>query len=150
MTFGTGFSRAQSVPAIQVRDLPQPVRTRPVNITTVRSISSSSTVSSVDVRPQISDIASLSFSWNMPVNLAVFKREKKLWIVFDHPQTVNIEEIRGTVGSLAKNVFQFPHPQAAIIQMTPQEDVKVFVRKEGLLWIIDSVSYTHLTLPTIA
>ena len=73
----------------------------------------------------------------MPVSLAVFKRQNKLWIVFDHSQQIDIKELRNMAGDLAENIFQFPHPGATIIQLTPKEDVQFFVRKEGLLWIVD-------------
>lgn len=85
------------------------------------------------------EIASLSFPWNQPVNMAVFKRENKLWIVFDHSQTVNLDELRETAKDFATNIFQLPHPSATIIQMTPDKDLSYFIRREGLLWIVDLI-----------
>ncbi len=85
------------------------------------------------------EVASLSFPWNQPVSMAVFKRENKLWIVFDHPHTVDLEELRKTANGFAHDIFQLPHPSATIIQMTPDEKLSYFIRQEGLLWIVDLI-----------
>ncbi len=82
-------------------------------------------------------VRSLSFSWNQPVNIAVFKRGKHLWIIFDNAQTLNIAEMSGNISPLAKDLYQLPNPQATILRLTPEPDVKIGIRKEGLLWIVD-------------
>ncbi len=84
-------------------------------------------------------ISSLSFPWNMPVNMATFQREGKLWIIFDHPHATDIEELKGQAGNKAKNIFQLPHLNATVIHMelTPGTDFNV--RREGLLWIVDLI-----------
>lgn len=124
--------------AIKIEELPTPARTTPITAETNQKVSHSDELGTPQITmEETPKIASLSFAWNMPVNLAVFKRQHKLWIVFDHPQKINIADLRTAVGPLAKNIFQFPHPSATIIQMTPEENVKVTVRKEGLLWIVD-------------
>ena len=85
-------------------------------------------------------IVSLSFPWNMPVTLAVFKRGGYLWIVFDHNQTPDMEEILSETKDIASEVIHIPHPQATILRIKPIGEVNASVRKEGLLWIIDLIS----------
>ena len=80
---------------------------------------------------------SLSFSWNIPVSIGVFKRNGYLWIVFDHPQTFDISELAKEAAPLGTDVIQIPNNMAAIIRLTPQKDANVNIRKEGLLWIVD-------------
>lgn len=80
---------------------------------------------------------SLSFSWNIPVSIGVFKRNGYLWIVFDHPQNFNVSDLRKEAEPLGEEVIQIPSNMAAIIRLKPQKDVNVNVRKEGLLWIVD-------------
>lgn len=82
-------------------------------------------------------IRSLSFSWNKPVNIAAFKRGEHLWIVFDQYQNLDIAALNKEIIPLAKNLYQLPNPQATIIRLTPEKDIKVNLRKEGLLWIVD-------------
>lgn len=132
--FCTTSAHAQ---AIKVEDLAQPAKTQPITVGGKNVIKNQDTLTSLQARPTHSNVASLSFSWNIPVSLAVFKRGEQLWIVFDHPQVVDMEELRKDAGLLADNIFQFPHPGATIIRMTPKEHVKTFIRKEGLLWIVD-------------
>ncbi len=89
------------------------------------------------VASPVQKIRSLSFSWNQPVNIAVFKRSRYLWIVFDHHQTLNIPEMSSDVSPLAKDLIQLPNPQATILRLTPEENTRVSIRKEGLLWVVD-------------
>ncbi len=118
--------------AIVVNDLKAPVVK-----TAKQTLRKRTPLGSPQLKKAPTEIASLSFSWNFPVSAAVFKREQKLWIVFDRPQNVNIKELRRTAKNLATDIFQFPHPSATIITMTPKDNVGVSIRKEGLLWIID-------------
>ena len=85
----------------------------------------------------VSKVRSLSFSWNMPVDIGVFKRNDYLWIIFDHPQTFNVEELNTNAQPLAEDVIQQPNNAAAIIRLKPKEGTNVNIRKEGLLWIVD-------------
>lgn len=82
-------------------------------------------------------IASLSFSWTSPTNLAAFERNGKLWLIFDHLQQIDITNLKASAGELAENIIQFPHPLATLIQITPAKGVNSSVRKEGLLWVVD-------------
>ena len=85
----------------------------------------------------INKVKSLSFSWNMPVNIAAFMRNEYLWIIFDHPQNFNVEELNKTAAPLAEDIIQLPNNTAAIIRLKPQKGINVNIRKEGLLWIVD-------------
>ena len=87
--------------------------------------------------PQKIKLASLSFAWNTPTSLASFERNGKVWLIFDDLQQVDVESLKKTAGPLVKNIFQFPHPLATLIQIIPSDGVKISIRKEGLLWIVD-------------
>lgn len=130
-------SAVAQTPPIMVEELAQPAKSKPVEVGSQQAIKNRNTLTSFQTRPTHRNVSSLSFSWNIPVSLAVFERNGQLWIVFDHPQIINMEELRANAGLLADNIFQFPHPSATIIRMTPQEHVKTLIRKEGLLWIVD-------------
>lgn len=82
-------------------------------------------------------IASLSFSWNIPVGLAVFKREDYLWIAFDRRQKIDIEELAKSASDLVDEMIQLPHPMATVIRLKPKENVYAAIRNEGLLWVVD-------------
>jgi hypothetical protein len=82
-------------------------------------------------------IASLSFAWNTPANLAAFERGGKFWLIFDSLQNVDVNNLKSIAGDLAENIMQFPHPLATLIRITPAEGVKFSARKEGLLWVVD-------------
>ena len=116
--------------------LPSAVRTKPITVESIKNTKTSSFLASPAQAPK-KRIASLSFAWNSPVNLGAFERNGKLWMIFDHPQQINVENLKETAGELAENIIQFPHPLGSLIQVTPAKGVKASVRKEGLLWILD-------------
>lgn len=133
-------SKCRRLSPLETEPRPQARPTAPVTVETQgTTLKNKETISAAQIKAPVTEpqFASLSFAWNMPVSLAVFKRQNKLWIVFDHSQQIDIKELRNMAGDLAENIFQFPHPGATIIQLTPKEDVQFFVRKEGLLWIVD-------------
>ncbi len=82
-------------------------------------------------------VASLSFSWNMPVGLSVFARSGYIWVIFDHMQNVDLPTLQNSASALADEIIQLPHPNATVIRIHPKTKVNTFVRKEGLLWIVD-------------
>ena len=85
----------------------------------------------------ISQIRSLSFPWNMPVNIAVFRRGEYLWIIFDHTHKFDIDELSQSGAPLVEELVQLPYSQAAVLRMRPRPDVNISLRREGLLWIVD-------------
>ncbi len=83
------------------------------------------------------EIASLRFVWNAPVNIATFKRNNKIWMVFDKPNRVDVAALKKEAKHLAKEIYTLPHPGGIIIVIVPTPGVKHSLRKEGLLWILD-------------
>ena len=116
--------------------IPSAVRTKPITVESIKNTKTSSFLAS-PAQAQKKRIASLSFAWNSPVNLGAFERNGKLWMIFDHPQQINIENLKESAGELVENIIQFPHPLGSLVQITPAKGVKASVRKEGLLWILD-------------
>lgn len=87
------------------------------------------------------EVASLSFSWNVPVGLSVFKRGKYIWVIFDHNKKIEMDEIRKLSANVADEVLQIPHNKGVVLRFTPKKGINVGLRQEGLLWIVDL--YTH-------
>lgn len=86
-------------------------------------------------------VSSLAFPWNMEVGVSVFQRGKYIWVAFDHSQNIDLADLRRQSKDVAEEIIQLPHSQALILRITPKKNVKVGLRQEGLLWIIDL--YTH-------
>lgn len=87
------------------------------------------------------EVASLSFSWNVPVGAAVFRRGEYIWVIFDHTRKIEIDQLRRQSNKVADEVLQIPHKKGTVLRFKPKENVKVGLRQEGLLWIVDL--YTH-------
>lgn len=87
------------------------------------------------------EVASLSFSWNVPVGAAVFQRGDYIWVIFDHNKKIDLNEIRSQSLKVVDEVIQVPHNKGIVLRFKPKKNVKVGLRQEGLLWIIDL--YTH-------
>lgn len=129
----------QALPAKQEEavQLP-PSETPPVDIRTRNMVQIQNSMASAQVSAdQPGRIASLSFSWNMPVGLSVFQRGKYIWIIFDHAQNTDIENLQKTAAQVADEVIQLPHPTATVLRILPKTKLNAFVRREGLLWIVD-------------
>ena len=130
------FFQTAIIDFLQASDIPLAANTKPIVVESIKNTKATSFLASPSQSPK-KRIASLSFAWNTPVNLAAFERNGKLWLIFDHPQQINIEGLKKTAGELAENIIQFPHPLGSLVQVTPSKGVKFSVRKEGLLWILD-------------
>ena len=82
-------------------------------------------------------IISLGFSWNSPANIAVFRRENYLWIIFDQRKKIDKEQLLADAAPLAEEIVLIPHTKATVIRLKTKPNVNAGLRKEGLLWIID-------------
>jgi len=82
-------------------------------------------------------ISTLGFSWNTPVALAIFKRGKYLWIIFNQYQKMDIHDLEKSAGSMVKDILQMPHTAATILRLEATDELYSEVRREGLLWVID-------------
>lgn len=126
------------LPQQQNTEIVPPVATAPINIRNQNLTRLQTAMTSAQVAPvQPNQVASLSFSWNMPVGLSVFRRGNYIWVIFDHPQNLDIESLREAAAPVADEVLQIPHPGAAILRILPKTKLNASVRKEGLLWIVD-------------
>lgn len=114
-------------------------KTQPIEMSGEKKVAKSSQLAMTQLIPQDENgkVASLSFSWNIPVNLSVFSRNKYLWIVFDHRQSLDIKELAETASVLSDELIQMPHPNATVLRIKVKEGAYASVRKEGLLWIVD-------------
>lgn len=131
------FAQTASVAPVQRAQI------KPIETTAEKKVSKHSEMALSQVvspKPQ-NQVASLSFSWNIPVALSLFKRGDYLWIIFDHTQSIDIEELSKTAAPLSDEIVQIPNFQALILRLKINDNVKFMVRKEGLLWIVDL--FTH-------
>ena len=136
--FGNGITDARAQNEIIVENLPAAEKLAPTERLQPEQTNTEMTETPLSTPQQNSRrVATLSFAWNTPVNLAAFERNGKLWLIFDHLQKIDIEGLKKTAGDLAENILQFPHPLATLIQITPADGIKYSVRKEGLLWVVD-------------
>lgn len=87
------------------------------------------------------EVISLAFPWNNEVGLSVFTRGKYIWVAFDHVRKLDIEDLKRQSNLLVQDIIQLPSTKATILRITPRKDVKIGLRQEGLLWIVDL--YTH-------
>ena len=110
---------------------------KPIETRSSAKISNSSELVSPQMEGQKNQSISLSFPWNIPVGLAVFQRGDYLWIVFDHAQSINVDEMAATAAPLAEELIQIPNYQALILRLKLKDNTFYTVRKEGLLWVID-------------
>ena len=82
-------------------------------------------------------IASLGFSWNTAANIAVFRRENYLWIIFDQRKKIDKDQLLADAAPLAEEIVVIPHTKATVLRLKIKPNVRTNLRKEGLLWIVD-------------
>lgn len=121
---------------IQMNDLPQAARSQPITVESSQSIRKKTSLA-LPNQIQKPSLTSVNFAWNHPVNLAAFERNGNIWLVFDKPETLDVEALKKSAGELADDIFVFMHPLATIVEIIPAEGVQYSVRKEGLLWVVD-------------
>lgn len=82
-------------------------------------------------------VVSLSFSWDQPTGVAVFRRAGYVWIVFDRPHSVDLPLLRRLGKGVVEDIEQFPSGRATIVRALVPPAVNPSLRREGLLWIVD-------------
>ncbi len=110
---------------------------KPIETHSTTKISNKSDLVSPQMETQSESSISLSFPWNIPVGLAVFQRGDYLWIVFDHAQTINVDEMAANAAPMVDELIQIPNYQALILRLKLKDNTYYTVRKEGLLWVVD-------------
>ena len=114
----------QALPAKQEEavQLP-PSETPPVDIRTRNMVQIQNSMASAQVSAdQPGRIASLSFSWNMPVGLSVFQRGKYIWIIFDHAQNTDIENLQKPQPKLLMRLSSFPTRPQQFCAFCPKQN----------------------------
>ncbi len=113
---------------------------KPIETASTAKISNMSELATPQITPRMNKSISLSFPWNIPVGLSVFQRGNYLWIVFDHSQNINTDDLAKEAAPLADELIQIPNYQALILRLHLKEGTFYTVRKEGLLWVVDLLS----------
>lgn len=135
--FSFGFQAFASVENTAAVSPISSAQIKPIETRSSATVSNRSELASPQIESKSSQSISLSFPWNIPVGLAVFQRGDYLWIVFDHAQSINIEEMAATAAPLAEELIQIPNYQALILRLKLKDNTFYTVRKEGLLWVVD-------------
>lgn len=87
-------------------------------------------------KPQ-GQVVSLSFSWDQPTGIAVFRRAGYVWIVFDRPHSVDLPLLRRLGKGVVEDIEQIPSGRATIVRVLVPPAINPSLRREGLLWIVD-------------
>ena len=140
LAFAYLFKTSAFATTIETAPIAAPVataQTKPIETRSSAKISGTSDVATPQINTDDNQSISLSFPWNIPVGLAVFNREGYLWIVFDHAQNINIDELAQKAAPSVDELIQIPNHQALILRLKPKDNTYYTVRKEGLLWVVD-------------
>ncbi|MCH7937617.1 MAG: hypothetical protein IH994_11090, partial [Proteobacteria bacterium] len=79
----------------------------------------------------------LRFDWDEPVGAAVFRRAGFLWVAFDRPTAIDIEQLRRAGGNIIKGIEQMGTPQATVLRMVTLAGINPSLRRDGLAWLLD-------------
>lgn len=87
-------------------------------------------------RPQ-GQVVSLSFSWDQPTGVAVFRRAGYIWVVFDRTHSIDVPLMRRLGKGVVDDIEQIPHGRATVVRVLAPPQYNPSLRREGLLWIVD-------------
>ena len=79
----------------------------------------------------------LRFDWDEPVGAAVFRRAGFLWVAFDRPTAIDIDQLRQAGGNIIKGIEQMGVPQATVLRMATLAGINPRLRRDGLAWLLD-------------
>ena len=79
----------------------------------------------------------LRFDWDEPVGAAVFRRAGFLWVAFDRPTAIDIDQLRQAGGNIIKGIEQMGTPQATVLRMVTLAGINPSLRRDGLAWLLD-------------
>ena len=79
----------------------------------------------------------LRFDWDEPVGAAVFRRAGFLWVAFDRPTAIDIDQLRQAGGDIIKGIEQMGVPQATVLRMATLAGINPRLRRDGLAWLLD-------------
>ena len=79
----------------------------------------------------------LRFDWDEPVGAAVFRRAGYLWVAFDKPTVIDVNQLRQAGGNIIKGIEQMGLPEATVLRMSTVSGINPSVRRDGLAWLLD-------------
>ena len=82
-------------------------------------------------------MVTLRFDWDEPVGAAVFRRAGFLWVAFDRPTAIDIDQLRQAGGNIIKGIEQMGVPQATVLRMATLAGINPRLRRDGLAWLLD-------------
>ncbi len=83
------------------------------------------------------NVVTLRFDWDEPVGAAVFRRAGFLWVAFDRPTAIDIDQLRQAGGNIIKGIEQMGVPQATVLRMATLAGINPRLRRDGLAWLLD-------------
>lgn len=125
-------SRAAAKPAAKVRNRPMPPP-----------------LVSVDARRR-GEVSEIRFNWRHPVAAAVFRRESRLWVVFDQPARLDLGPLRLVGGSTFAGVTQRQDAKSVQVRLPLGAGFHAAVRRDGNAWIVTLASGRHKFVKPVA
>lgn len=89
---------------------------------------------------QQSRIVSLNFPWRRSTAMSVFKRAGYVWLVFDRKEDIDLNKIKQMGSDVILDIVNIPYKRATVLRILTLHNFYPYVRKEGLLWIVDLIN----------
>ena len=121
---GSQAAAAPSLQGILSPGTPPPLPPTPATVTANASSDNANAVT-------------LRFDWDEPVGAAVFRRAGFLWVAFDRPTAIDIDQLRQAGGNIIKGIEQMGTSQATVLRMATLAGINPSLRRDGLAWLLD-------------
>jgi len=79
----------------------------------------------------------IRIDWDEPVAAAVFRRVGNLWVVFDKPAKMDVENLRAAAGNIIRGIEQLPNDRATVLKMKTVTGINPTMKRNGLAWILE-------------
>ncbi|MHA1597478.1 MAG: hypothetical protein ACTSV1_02045, partial [Alphaproteobacteria bacterium] len=83
------------------------------------------------------DSIGVRIDWDEPVAAAVFRRADYLWVVFDKPTEMDVEELRNAGGNVIRSIEQIPNERATVLRLSTVSGINPDLKRDGLAWILE-------------
>lgn len=103
---------------------------------------------SVDAR-RSGDTSEIRFNWRRPVAAAVYRREGRLWIVFDRPARLDLGQLRILGGNAFAGVAQRRDARSVQVRMPLGAGFHSTVRRDGTVWVVTLSSGEPKPVPSV-
>ncbi|MDA1024118.1 MAG: hypothetical protein O2817_12370 [Proteobacteria bacterium] len=131
---------APAAPRALIPSTTPPSPPTPAQVTaqvTPQETTKETTKETTQASPAAEILVSLRFDWNEPVGAAVFRRAGFLWVAFDKPTAIDVDQLRQAGGTVIEGIEQMGTEQATVLRMATKEGINPGLRRDGLAWLLD-------------